>query len=99
MQIVEIPILNLKLKISKIAFNIFGIDIYWYALIIVVSIVSALFYCKKIKGKYGIKFETILNVCILVIPIGIICARLYYVIFNLKYFIENPMQILDIRDG
>ena len=56
MQIVEIPILNLKLKISKIAFNIFGIDIYWYALIIVVSIVSALFYCKKIKGKYGIKF-------------------------------------------
>ena len=27
MQIVEIPILNLKLKISKIAFNIFGIDI------------------------------------------------------------------------
>ena len=99
MQIEEIPILNLKLKISKIAFNIFGIDIYWYALIIVVSIVSALFYCKKIKGKYGIKFETILNVCILVIPIGIICARLYYVIFNLKYFIENPMQILDIRDG
>ena len=85
MQIVEIPILNLKLKISKIAFNIFGIDIYWYALIIVVSIVSALFYCKKIKGKYGIKFETILNVCILVIPIGIICARLYYVIFKIFY--------------
>ena len=99
MQIIEIPMFNLKLEISKIAFEIFGINIYWYALIIVFSIVSALLYCKKIDGKYGIKFVTILDLCIWVIPIGFACARLYYVIFNLNYFMQNPILIFDIRDG
>ena len=63
MQIIEFPMFNIKLNISKIAFNIFGIDIYWYALIIVFAIISALFYCRKIDGMYKIKFETILNIC------------------------------------
>ena len=99
MQNIEIPMFNLKLEISKIAFRIFGIDIYWYALIIVFSIVSALLYCKKINGRYKIKFGTILDICIWAIPIGFICARLYYVIFNLNYFMQNPILILDIRDG
>lgn len=99
MQIIEIPMFNLKLEISKVAFSIFGIDIYWYALIIVVAIIGALLYYKKINGKYEIKFETILDICIWAIPIGFICARLYYVIFNLNYFMQNPILIFDIRDG
>ena len=94
MQIIEIPMFNLKLEISKIAFRIFGIDIYWYALIIVFSIVSALLYCKKINGRYKIKFDTILDICIWTIPIGFVCARLYYVIFNLNYFILLIIMLL-----
>lgn len=99
MQIIEIPMFNLKLEISKVAFSIFGIDVYWYALIIVFAIISALLYCKKINGMYKIKFDTILDMCIWAIPIGFVCARLYYVIFNLKYFMQNPILIFDIRDG
>lgn len=99
MQIIEFPMFNIKLNISKIAFNIFGIDIYWYALIIVFAIISALFYCRKIDGMYKIKFETILNIYIWIIPIGVICARLYYVLFKLEYFLQNPISILNIRDG
>lgn len=99
MQIIEFPEFNIKLNISKIAFNIFGIDVYWYALIIVFAIISALLYCRKIDGIYGIKFETILNICIWIIPIGVICARLYYILFKLEYFLQNPISILSVRDG
>ena len=35
-------------------------------------------------GKYGIKFADIIDLCIFLIPISIICARLYYVLFELK---------------
>lgn len=33
------------------------------------------------------------------IPIAVICARLYYVIFNLQYYISNPAEIFDLRNG
>ena len=89
MQIIEFPMFNIKLNISKIAFNIFGIDIYWYALIIVFAIISALFYCRKIDGMYKIKFETILNICIWIIPIGVT------IIFYCKKRKINLLNLLD----
>ena len=33
------------------------------------------------------------------IPISIISARLYYVLFDLDFFLKEPMQILNIRTG
>lgn len=33
------------------------------------------------------------------IPISVICARAYYVIFNLDYYLSNPIQILNFRNG
>ena len=49
--------------------------------------------------KCNIEYKDILDLSIFLIPISIICARLYYVIFDLEYFLENPSQIFNIRDG
>ena len=84
MNTIKFPLLNLSLKISRIAINIFGIDIYWYAIIIVFAIIIALLWCKLNSKKYNIEFEKITDLAVIAIPISIICARLYYVIFNLK---------------
>lgn len=35
----------------------------------------------------------------LLIPISIISARIYYVLFELKYYIQEPSQILNFRNG
>ena len=43
--------------------------------------------------------EDILDMAIFVIPIAIISARLYYVLFSLDYFLENPSEIFQIKDG
>ena len=56
MQTVEFPMFNIKLNISQVAFKIFNIEIYWYAIIIVFAIIIALLYCKKINNMYNIKF-------------------------------------------
>ena len=79
--------------IPSIAFEIFGVPIYWYAILIVSSMVIALLWCKKQDGKFNIKFDDILDLAIIVLPISIICARLYYVMFSLDYYIKNPSEI------
>ena len=96
---ITFPGLGLELNISKIAFSIFDIKIAWYAILIVASLIIALLIYKKNNGLYNIKFDSIMELCVFVIPISFICARAYYVIFKLDYFLENPSQILNIKQG
>lgn len=99
MNTVAFPGLNLELNIQKVAFGIFGIEIYWYAILIVVAIILALILYKKRDGLYDIKYNDILDLCLYLIPISIICARLYYMAFNLQYYMQFPKQILNLRSG
>jgi len=98
-QTITFPNLNLEFNISQIAFNIFGINIYWYAILIVAGIAISLIICKINNGKYGITFENITELCIIMLPVAFITARLYYVLFNLNYYITNLHEIFNIRSG
>lgn len=96
---ITFPGLNISLLIDRVAFQIGGIEIYWYAILIVSAFIIALLLCKKDDGKYQIRFDDILNLFVFIIPISIICARLYYIVFKLDYYIQNPLQIFNIRNG
>ena len=96
---ITFPGLNLKLNISKIALLIGNIEIYWYAVLMVLAFVISLIIYKFKDGKFGIKFDDILNLSIITIPISLISARIYYVIFKLDYYLQNPMQVLNLRTG
>ena len=85
--------------ISQVAFELFGIPVYWYGVLIVFSMVLALVWCGFHSGRFGVKFDDILDMAIFVIPVAILGARLYYVIFSLQYFIHNPSEIFGIKDG
>ena len=93
------PGLNLKLNISRIAFSVNNIDIYWYAILIVSAFIIGLIIFKINDGKLNINSSDILDLSIYVIPISILCARLYYILFNINKYIENPLQIFDLRNG
>lgn len=84
--------------IDRVAFSVFGIDIYWYAIIIVcgmiVGISSALLLAKYKKLDVDALFDMIL----FVIPVGIIGARLYYVITDWDET-WTFAKIFAIRDG
>ena len=96
---VTFPALKIVLKLEKNAFSILGIPITWYAILITSAFLLAIIFYKIRDGLYSIKFEDVLTLAIYTIPISIICARLYYVLFNLDYFINNPQNILNIRQG
>ena len=99
MNIVTFPGLNLSFQISRIAFQIGSIKIYWYAILIALSFLIAIVTLKKECSKNKINYEDILEIMIIAIPIAIISARLYYVIFNLDYYLKNPLEIINIKNG
>lgn len=96
---ITFPGIGLELNINKIAFSIGSIDIYWYGLIIVAAITISILICKKNNGTFGIKFDNILELLVYVIPISIVTARLYYVVFNLEYYSKNISEIFNIKNG
>ena len=55
--------------------------------------------CKKDDGKYNIKFDDVLLLVVFMLPIAIICARVYFVIFKFDYYAQNPIEIFNIRNG
>jgi phosphatidylglycerol:prolipoprotein diacylglycerol transferase len=86
-------------KISNIAFNIFGIDIYWYAVLIVMAIIIGILWCKLHDGRYGIRFDNIIDLLIFVLPISFICARIYYCVFAWQDFSTNIFEVFNFRNG
>lgn len=96
---INFPGLGLNLNVPQIAIKIFGINIYWYAICIVLGIVVALVLCGRSKENFNVKFDFIIECILFAIVFGVIGARLYYVLFNLDYYLQNPIKILHIRDG
>ena len=96
---ISFPGLGLSFDIDRVAFSVFGLDIYWYALFITLGIVLAYLYCTYMGKKEGLSSDTFIDILLWGIPSGVIGARLYYVVFNLDYFLNHPNEIFAIRNG
>ena len=81
------------------SFNLFGLEIYFYGVIIALGFILAALYCAKRAKKFGLSSDELYELVIWLIPTCIIGARLYYVLFKLDYFIANPDKIFALRDG
>jgi len=100
MNIVEFPGLwGLKIPVSRSPFSLFGIDIYWYGICIAVAFLVAVILALKDCSKYEIKQDDILDLVLVIFPMGMIGARIYYVIFSWDEFKDNLINIINIRMG
>lgn len=80
------PGLGLQLELNPIAFTLFGWPIHWYGVIIAAGFLLAVLYCSHISPRFGVKQDDLLDVLIAGVPLGIVGARLYYIIFYLDLF-------------
>ena len=85
-------------KVNRVAFTIFGIDIAWYAVIITFGMIMAVLYCAYRAKRIGMTFDDVIDFALAAIPIGIIGARLYYILTKLESF-PTFRDWLAIRDG
>jgi phosphatidylglycerol:prolipoprotein diacylglycerol transferase len=75
-------VFSLNQALSPIFLDIGPITIYWYAIIIVTGVVVGLVLATKESVRLGLKSETFTDLIVWALPIAIVSARLYYVIFE-----------------
>lgn len=84
---------------NPVMFTIFGINIHWYSVLILIGIVVGVILLEKEAKKFKYPKDLIFNIAFWAIIIGIIGARLYYVIFNFSYYKSNLLEIFAIWNG
>ncbi len=84
---------------DPVAFTIFGISIRWYGILISLGMILATYITMRRSNNFGIHPDRILDFILLVIPAGVIGARLYYVLFNWDYYRGDFFKIINIRAG
>lgn len=84
---------------DRVAFTIFGIDVMWYGVLIATGMLIGIALAVREAKRVGISEDDVLNIAMIAIPVAIICARLYYVIFSWDYYSQNPGEIFNIRGG
>ena len=87
-------------NLNPVAFEIFFIKIHWYSLAYIFGIICGWIYIKKILIKNNIH-KIYIDDLITYLIIGIIVGgRLGYVlIYNLKFYLKNPSEIIMIWQG
>lgn len=86
-------------QLDRVFLEIGPLTIYWYGLIIGTGAMLGLYFATKEAVRRGLPKETFLDVVLYAIPIAIISARLYYVIFSWEYYAQNPGKIFAIWEG
>lgn len=89
----------LNFNIDRVAFSIFGIDIYWYAILIITGVLIGAKFAQKEFVKRGFGEDFVYDMLFVILPIAIIGARTWYVIFEWDMYKNNPIQILNFRAG
>lgn len=75
------------------------VNIYWYSVLIIVSLILGFLVVFKLGDHYQIKKEQIIDLGFYLIIFGIIGARLYHVLLEINYYWQNPLDIFKVWQG
>ncbi len=63
-------------------FELFGIKIYWYGVLITLGVVLAYFYAMRRSKEFGLNRDRMFDVVFVALIGGFLCARIYYCVFQ-----------------
>ena len=86
-------------KPSNVAFYIGDKAIYWYGIIIAFGLIMGVVVGLIEAKRRGYRSEMVLDLILVAVPLCIICARLYYVMFEWQNYAADPIRILYIWEG
>ena len=84
---------------DRVAFSVFGKDIYWYGVLMACGIIVAVLIAMLEEKRKKLKKDTVIDMCLVIIPCGVVGARLYYVLFRLEHYLANPISIFYVWEG
>ena len=80
-------------------FNIGGISIRWYSVLILIGIIIAIFLAEKESKRFKFEKDFIFDLAFWIVIFGICGARLYYVLFNFDLYKNDLLDIFKIWNG
>ena len=86
-------------SVNPVAFSIGSLEVRWYGIIITLGIIFSVFYCSYRAKQEGISYDDLLDMAIFTIPIAVIGARLYYVVFDNDHTYTSFMDVISIWNG
>ena len=97
---ISFPALGIQWNPAR-SFSLGPLTIHYYGLIIALGLVLAVLYGWKRSRQFGIKQDDIFDGVLIIVPIALVCARLYYCFFqwNEGGYAENPISILYVWKG
>ena len=88
-----------SLALSRNAIQIGNFSVKWYGVIMAVAIVVATWMAIIEGKKRQISSDDFIDLLLWAVPLGYVGARIYYVVFEWKYYSQNPDQIIAIWNG
>lgn len=87
-------------SLNRIFIQIGPLSIYWYGVIIALGAFLGLYLATREADRLGLNKELIIDLIVFAIPISIISARLYYVIFEWHRYVDQPWwKVFAIWEG
>ena len=80
-------------------FTVFGRNIYFYGVLIALGFLLAILYCGRKSKEFGIKADDFYDLMLWLIPLSIVGARAYFVLFRLEDYLSNPISMLYVHEG
>jgi len=97
---VAFPNLNIgPTKIDPVAFQLFGRDVMWYGIIITAAILCGIGYVMFRAKQEKLLEDDVYDYALIVVFTAILCARLYYVIFDPNPHYESIIDVFAIWEG
>ena len=93
------PHLGIGIEKLQNSISVFGFSIAFYGIIIGIGMLLGMSVASRDYAKHGHKVEDIQDFALIVIVLGVIGARLYYVIFEWEYYSKHLLEIPNIRQG
>lgn len=84
---------------NRVMFSIGSFNIYWYSFLILVAVLIGSLIAIKYAKKSSVGETFITDLIFMLIPISIIGARIYYVIFNFETYENDFLSIFKIWEG
>ena len=81
------------------ALHIDGLSIPFYSILMMTAVALGLLLSTREEKRLRLPQDTVLNFALVAVPLGIVCARLYYVLFSWESFKSDPVEILRVWHG
>ncbi|TYR81333.1 prolipoprotein diacylglyceryl transferase [Priestia megaterium] len=85
--------------IDRVAITLGPLQIYWYGAIIMSGALIGLRLAMRESEQRFLPKDTFVDLVIFALPISILFARVYYVIFKWEYYSAHPNKIIAIWEG